>query len=173
MEINAKTKLNDLLSAYPQLEEKVIQAAPTFKNLQNPVLRRTVGRVATVEKVVQIGGLDLTTFINLLRREVGLPELIRDETTELEAPGRTVAVEPEWIQGEPQFVVDGKTLLASGEVPVNQINVLLSQLATGRFILLVTDFEPVPMIEAITKQNRKAYHKLDPQDPNRHLTYFC
>lgn len=171
MEITAKTRLLDLLTEYPQLEDKVIQAAPLFKNLQNPVLRRTVGRVATVEKVVQIGGLNLTTFINLLRREAGQPELLPDESTPVELP-KSVTVEPEWIKGEPQFTVDGKELLATGEVPVNKINALLPQLEAGRFILLITDFEPAPMIDALLKQNRKAYHKLDPQDPNRHMTYF-
>ncbi len=74
MEITAKTKLMDLLNEYPQLEEKIIQAAPAFKNLKNPILRRTVGQLATVEKVAQIGNLDVFTFVNLLRRETGQAE---------------------------------------------------------------------------------------------------
>jgi hypothetical protein len=172
MEINAKTRLNDLLTSYPQLEEKIIQAAPAFKNLKNPVLRRTVGRVATVEKVVQIGGLDLTTFINLLRREVGQPELTPDVIEDAGVLEKVMTGDPEWIKDTVQFTVDGKDLLARGEVPVNSINELLPQLSDGSIILLITDFEPAPMIDALMKQKRQVHHKLDPQDSSRHLTYI-
>ncbi len=114
MEITAKSKLLDVLNNYPQLEEQIIQAAPVFQNLKNPILRRTVGRMATVEKVVHIGGLDLTTFINLLRRQVGQPELLSPDLVIPAMDTRPVLVEPEWIKGEPQFVVDGKEMLSRG-----------------------------------------------------------
>ncbi|HOW91006.1 MAG TPA: DUF1858 domain-containing protein [Anaerolineaceae bacterium] len=172
MEITAKTKLIDVLNEYPQLEEQIIQAAPAFKNLKNPILRRTVGRMATVEKVVQIGGLDLTTFINMLRRQVGQPELVPPDLVTPEMDSRPVLAEPAWIAGEAQFVVDGKAMLASGGVPVNRVNELLPQLEAGKFLLLITDFEPTPMIDAVKLQKREAYHKVDPLDPTRHLTYF-
>lgn len=172
MEINAKTRLNDLLTHYPQLEEQIIQAAPAFKNLKNPVLRRTVGRMATIEKVVQIGGLDLTTFVNLLRRQVRQPELVPPDTETQAAEIQAVAVAPDWINGEPQFTVNGKEILAAGGVPVNRVNELLPQLEPGRFLLLVTDFEPAPMIDAVRLQKRETYHRLDALNPGQHLTYI-
>ena len=172
MEINAKTKLHNLLSTYPQLEEKIIQAAPAFKNLKNPVLRRTVGQLATVEKVVQIGGLDLTTFINLLRREVGQPELIPDPSSDNGKDKSAPGAKPDWTNGKIQFTVDGKELLAKGEVPVNHVNALLPQLEENKLILLVTDFEPIPMIEALKKQKRKVFHMVDSLDAGKHLTYI-
>ncbi len=172
MEITAKSKLSDVLNEYPQLEEQIIQAAPAFKNLKNPILRRTVGKMATVEKVVQIGGLDLTTFLNLLRRQVGQSELVPPDLVTPDMDTRPVVAEPEWTKGEPQFVVDGKAMLASGGVPVNRVNELLLQLEAGRFLLLITDFEPTPMIDSVKLQKREAYHKVDPMDTTRHLTYF-
>jgi hypothetical protein len=172
MEITAKSKLIDVLNNYPQLEEQIIQAAPAFKNLKNPILRRTVGRMATIEKVVQIGGLDLTTFVNLLRRQVGQPELVPSDPDTPRVMERLVIEEPDWIKGEPQFVVDGKELLAAGGVPVTRVNELLPQLEAGRFLLLATDFEPAPMIDAMKLQKRKTWHAVDPQDPACHLTYI-
>lgn len=172
MEINAKTKLIDVLEAYPQLEEQIIQAAPAFKNLKNPILRRTVGRMATIEKVVQIGGLDLTTFINLLRRQVGQPELVPPDLVIPTGDDRPVVVEPNWIKNEPQFIVDGKEMLASGGVPLNRVNELLPLLDPGMHLLLVTDFEPSPMIEAVKLQKRETYHTVDASDSTRHLTYI-
>lgn len=172
MEINAKTKLSDLLTAYPQLEDKIIMAAPAFRNLRNPVLRKTVGRVATLENVVQIGGLDLTTFINLLRREVGQPELIRDEGPQPESLRAPAGQLPDWVKGEPQFIVDGISLIAAGEVPVNKVNLLLPKLEQGKFMLLITDFEPIPMLEALGKQQRKTFSLINPENSGQYLTYI-
>jgi hypothetical protein len=172
MEIIAKTKLSELLDVFPKLEEKIIMAAPAFRNLRNPVLRRTVGKIATVENVVQIGGLDLTTFINLLRREVGQPELLQDETNVPEKTQPSANQLPDWVTGEPQFTVDGINLIASGEVPVNKVNALLPQLDTGRYILLITDFEPTPMLDALRKQNRNTFHQADIENTGRNYTYI-
>lgn len=172
MEITGKTRLFELLDAFPVLEETVIQAAPAFKNLKNPVLRRTVGKLATIEKVARIGGLDTLAFVNLLRRQAGQPEVVsHDEEPQPEPPTLSADV-PDWIIGEPQFVVDGTKMLAAGEVPLNKINELYGQLEPAGYILLTTNFEPVPMIDAAKKQNRRWYHLLDPKNPSQHLTYF-
>ena len=57
MEITSQSKLFDVLEAYPFLEEQIVNIAPPFQNLKNPVLRRTVGKIATLEKVAQVGGM--------------------------------------------------------------------------------------------------------------------
>ncbi len=173
MEITPKSKIHDVITHYPPLEEEIIRTAPPFENLRNPVLRRTVARLATLEQAARIGGVNLLEWVNHLRRLVGQPALT--SASDLPAPDDippASADDPDWVQGEPQFVVDGNQLLARGEVPLNHITRLLTQLEEGRCILLITHFEPLPMIESIQKQNRKVYHKLDGQNPHRHLTYF-
>lgn len=173
MDITGKTKLFEILEKYPQLEDQIIQAAPAFKNLKNPVLRKTVGRLATVEKVAQIGELDVFSFVNLLRRQVGQEEIVPSGEVEVVHPDpKHTSGDPDWILGEPEFAVDGTAMLAKGEVPLNEVNERLQQLSPGGFVLLTTNFEPKPMIEAVEKQNRKVYHKVDANDPSLHLTYF-
>ncbi len=81
-------------------------------------------------------------------------------------------MDPDWIRGDPEFVVDGTQLLAKGDVPLNRVNEQLQQLTQGRFLLLITDFEPQPMIEALGKQSRTVYHRLDSQNSGQHLTYI-
>jgi len=51
VEILPQTRLVELLQVHPELEEAIQRMAPPFRNLRNPVLRRTVGRVATLAKV--------------------------------------------------------------------------------------------------------------------------
>jgi hypothetical protein len=43
--ISPKTKIYELLEAYPQLEETLIALAPPFKKLKNPVLRKTIAKI--------------------------------------------------------------------------------------------------------------------------------
>ncbi len=171
MEITGRSKLLEVLKAYPALEDKIIALAPPFANLKNPILRRTVAQLATLEKVAQAGGWEVTEFVNALRREVGLPELKAEVTFPSTLPPIQEG-DPPWVSGEPQFVVDGNELLQRGEVPLQRVNELLGQLQPGRFLLLLTDFEPVPMIEAMRKQGRRVYHRLHPGERGVHLTYI-
>jgi uncharacterized protein (DUF2249 family) len=52
------------------------------------------------------------------------------------------------------------------------VNALLPQLEENKLILLVTDFEPIPMIEALKKQKREVFHMVDSLDAGKHLTYI-
>ena len=75
MEITRKSRILEVLKEFPQLEEQIIGMAPAFKNLRNPVLRRTVAQMATLEMVAKIGGLDVAGLVNALRRSVGQSEV--------------------------------------------------------------------------------------------------
>ncbi|MEJ2730779.1 MAG: DUF438 domain-containing protein [Deltaproteobacteria bacterium] len=70
MEINANTKIDDLLKEYPFLENFLIKLSPKFKGLRNPIMRKTIGKVATLGKVAGIGGLDLEDFLAALKKEI-------------------------------------------------------------------------------------------------------
>ena len=59
MELNAKTKINDLLNEYPFLIDFLISKSPHFKNLKNPAMRKTVGKVATLSQAAAIGKIDV------------------------------------------------------------------------------------------------------------------
>ena len=48
VEITSQTKVAELLEHFPELEETLIAMAPPFKKLRNPVLRRSVAKVASL-----------------------------------------------------------------------------------------------------------------------------
>ena len=81
MEISANTKIDDLLKAYPFLEDFLITLSPKFKGLRNPIMRKTVGKVATLGKVAGIGGLNLDNLLAALTDE------INRQTGKTAAPG--------------------------------------------------------------------------------------
>ena len=58
-DITAGTKVAALLSAHPELEDLLISMSPAFIKLRNPVLRRSVARVATLRQAAAVGKLDV------------------------------------------------------------------------------------------------------------------
>jgi len=172
MEIRRLSKLFDVLEAYPELEAQIMNIAPPFKSLKNPVLRQTVGKLATLEKVAQVGGMDPDRLVNTLRRAVGQAELSPEHAARLVLDLQRKEQDPEWVSGEPEFIVNGTELLQQGEVPLGRVNELLGQLAPGRFLLLVTNFEPSPILEAMRKQERRVFHKTSGANQEQHLTFI-
>jgi DUF438 domain-containing protein len=70
MEISANTKIDGLLKEYPFLEDFLVKLSPKFKGLKNPIMRKTIGKVATLSKIAGIGGLDLDDFLTALTNEI-------------------------------------------------------------------------------------------------------
>ncbi|MDP1989671.1 MAG: DUF438 domain-containing protein [Syntrophales bacterium] len=70
MEITPKTNVVALIEAYPFLEEFLISLSDKFKLLRNPVMRNTVGKVATLEQAAVMGGLSVDDMVARLRGEV-------------------------------------------------------------------------------------------------------
>jgi hypothetical protein len=91
----------------------------------------------------------LLILVNTLRRAAGQEELGAESAANFVVEIPRVADDPEWIAREPQFIVNGTELLQRGEVPLSRVNELLGQLEEGRYILLVTNFEPTPILEAM------------------------
>lgn len=172
MNITSHSKLFDVIETFPFLEEQIINIAPQFKNLKNPVLRRTVGKLATLAQIAQVAGMDVNKLVNTLRKAAGQEEWIEMSSANLEVDIPRAMDDPEWISGEPQFTVNGTEMLQRGEVPLGKMNELLGQLVPGRFILLVTNFEPSPILDAMMKQNRRVFHKITSGDAQQHFTFL-
>ncbi len=66
MELNAKTKIDNLLKEYPFLLDFLVTLSPKFENLKNPLIRKTMGKVATLKQAADIGGLDVDGLVSQL-----------------------------------------------------------------------------------------------------------
>ena len=91
MDLNAATKIDDLLKEYPFLTDYFIGRSPKFKLLQSAMMRKTVGRVATLSQVAVIGGIELGQLLDEIAAEItsktGLKDVIIDKTP---APSGTI-----------------------------------------------------------------------------------
>lgn len=77
MDINQSTTVNNVLNEYPQLQQVLIDLNPQFKKLKNPVLRKSIGRVATLEQAAAIANIPPIDLINHLRKAVNQAPIAR------------------------------------------------------------------------------------------------
>lgn len=70
MELTAKTRISSLLASYPFLKEFMINLNPNFKALDNPVMMKTLGRLATLSQVAMVGGIDLKELMTKIGGEI-------------------------------------------------------------------------------------------------------
>jgi DUF438 domain-containing protein len=66
MDLNPKRKIDDLLKEYPFLLDFLVSLSPKFENLKNPLIRKTMGKVATLKQAADIGGLDVDGLVSQL-----------------------------------------------------------------------------------------------------------
>jgi DUF438 domain-containing protein len=88
MEISAKTKIDDLLKSFPFLLDFFINKSPKFKHLKNPMMRKTIGKVATLKQVAEMGNLDLSALVAEIKATIQSAEGGADflPTLESQAP---------------------------------------------------------------------------------------
>ena len=72
--ITPETKIAALLERYPELEKTLLEMAPEFKKLRNPVLKKTIAKVTSLRQASTIAKIPLADMINKLRSEVGIQE---------------------------------------------------------------------------------------------------
>ncbi len=70
MTITPKTTVHTLLSEYPFLLDYLAGYAPEFGKLTNPVMRRTMGRMATLEKAAGMANVPLNQLMNDVAAEI-------------------------------------------------------------------------------------------------------
>ena len=68
--LTPKTTVHTLLKEYPFLLDFLADYHPEFKKLTNPVLRRTVGRMATLDTVAEQGNVPLNRLTDDIATEV-------------------------------------------------------------------------------------------------------
>ncbi len=167
MEITPQTKINDLLRQYPELELFLMDLNPKYKKLKNPVLRRTVAKIATLSQVAKIGGYTVTELVNMLRSEVGQQPL---EGTPTEHTPEQFKALPKWTNATPATEIDVTTLLQAQKNPLAEVTVALRNLQPGTFLVLKSDFLPAPLIDTFEKQGYDTYTK--ELDETHYLTYI-
>jgi hypothetical protein len=152
-QLTLDTKKADLLNDYEGMKDILISINPKFKKLNNPVLRRTLAKLAGVKQAAIVGGMEPMDLLNQLRVAVGQEPLSSsDEQTQPQ-----IKEAPEWIKNEPLEVLDANELLDSEENPLAKANLILVQGNVGDIVALKSDFMPQPLIDEFEKKGYEVY----------------
>ena len=165
--ITPDMKVGTLLELFPELESVLIEIAPMFKRLKNPVLRKTVAKVATLERAAGMANIPTRDLIVKLRIAIGQPSGDADiqeakngcthsctcmapQSTEDTTPANDP---PSWFaEDQVHETIDADMMLAAGKVPIGRIVQSAKLLAESDILRVTVSFKPLPMIDALEQQ---------------------
>ena len=154
--ITPETTIGELLAVYPQLESVLLELAPELEKLKNPVLRKTIEKVTTLQKVATLGKQSIGTVINRLRGEVGQAEF---------ESGDSADEGPDWLKsGKVVRVLDARPMLEAGRHPVETVMQELGKLREGQVYELITPFLPGPLIDMVKSRGFRTWSRQEAPD---------
>ncbi|MCC6182741.1 MAG: DUF2249 domain-containing protein [Bacteroidia bacterium] len=169
MFINEQTKIAALLKHHPDALETIISLSPDFKKLRNPILRKLMAGRASIAMASKIGGCTPEDFFKALA-PLGF-KVDSSKPKEKEKIQNTTM--PVYLQSvSPDKIVnfDVRAMLAEGNDPLKVIQQKVKALNQGEVLLIINNFEPVPLIKLLEKQGFEAYVEYENADTIK--TYF-
>jgi len=160
-EITLETKIADLLNDYEGMQDILIEINPKFKKLNNPVLRRTVAKLAGVKQAAIVGGMDPLDLLNQLRTAVGQVPLANVSDEDSAAIEEEI---PEWISQEPKCTLDANAILDEERNPLAELHGALKKIERGELIVIEADFQPEPLIEEMLKSGHAVFTRKVAED---------
>lgn len=145
--ITPETKIGALLDAYPALEDTLVACAPAFARLKNPVLRKTVAKVATLHQAARIGGIGIRELVVRLRKAAG-----QDASGDPLPAAVDAAPVAAWLpEGEISQDLDVDRMLDAGDHPLGAVRRWLAGAQPAELIRLRSSFLPQPLIDELRR----------------------
>ncbi len=166
--ITESMKVANLLELYPELEEVLIGIAPPFKKLKNPLLRRSVAKVATLRQAAAVAKMRASDLVNRLRAEVGQPLVVANGASE---DSSYLGPRPAWFSHERVVDTVVESMLPdTGSMPIVPLLKRANQLADGEILELRTGFIPAPGIDVMKRKGFQTWTK--EENPGSYRSYF-
>jgi len=153
-EITLDTKIADLLENYEGAKDILIEINPKFKKLNNPVLRRTLAKIAGVKQAAIVGGMEPLDLLNQLRVAYNQEPVSMDVDDK-----STKSAEPTWIAKEPKESINANEILDKEDNPLAKAFNILREFEAGDILSIISDFKPQPLIDEFEKKGFEVYCK--------------
>jgi len=147
-EITLATTIADLLENYEGMKDILIGINPKFKKLNNPVLRRTLAKLATVKQAAIVGGMDANDLLDQLREAVGQEPLKATPATDATEETKL----PSWASEKPKVTLNANEILDNEGNPLAEANKTVKALDPGEILEIVSDFRPEPLIDEFSQK---------------------
>ncbi len=166
--ITPQTRVADLLKAFPQLEDVLVEIAPAFKKLRNPVLRKTVAKVTSLAQAARVGNVSVIELVRRLRREVNQPDYEEEAPSDERFPEQA----PDWFDpGRIVQSLDARPMIDTGEQPIGRVLHDLGSLNDQEIYELITPFEPAPLIDKARERRFRVWSRRE--GGTEFHTFFC
>lgn len=168
--IRADDRVSSVLARAPALLEVFLQTSPSFAMLKNPMARKTMAKLVTIEQAARVAGVEAQVL--LARLNAALGEAGADPTSGASgaAPdatgtkGATPAPRPPAPFTDPApsglletpdsrlLDLDVREDLRAGQEPLRRILDAVRGLPEGHVFRLRAIFEPAPLYDVLAKQ---------------------
>jgi hypothetical protein len=163
--ISPKTKVGEMLDTYPELEEVLMNLSPDFKKLKNPILRKTIGKIASLQQVASIGKIPVDVLVNTLRKEIG------QNPTDMQHTEEQTTTQPSWFRRDKIIQsYDAREDINAGNHPMQFIFGEIGKTKQTEIFELITPFVPAPIIDKLGEKGYAAWTEM--VDENTYKTYF-
>jgi uncharacterized protein (DUF2249 family) len=158
MVIQASDRVDRVLARDERMVDAFVAVSPTFERLRNPMLRKTMARLVTVEQAARVAGVSVEELVGRLN-EVLVPagegtgsSACSGGCGSADSTGASSAAEagplPRWVTELPAgsiVEVDVREDLRSGREPFRRIMSARAFLKPGQVLRLRAIFEPAPL----------------------------
>lgn len=143
--VTAQTTIARAMAADPDLVDRLIAFNPAFRKLKNPVLRRTMARLANFGDAARVAGVPLEALLAIANGAAAAPpDAAPGAGTQVAGAARA----PAWIEALDRAAAtpfDARPLLACGQDPFSAIMGVVARLKPGGVLVLDAPFDPAPL----------------------------
>ncbi len=157
--IRADERVESVLKRDPALLEVFVSVSPAFAMLRNPVARKTMARLVTIEQAARVAGIDASVLLGRLNAAFA-----GDAPTEALPPTKAAVGPVETapaglLETPPEQLVelDVRDELRAGREPFHPIMQASMALQPGQVLRLRAIFEPAPLYAVLAKQGLAHY----------------
>lgn len=166
MKITKDTKISKILKENPEAIEVIARINANFKKLQNPILRRSLATRVSVEDAARIGKVSINAFLKALEKIGFEVDLVPEHYKE----SRNLDILPPDFSHKDIVTLDVRPIIAEGKDPFGYINKVAKTIKPDQVLLIINDFEPIPLIEYLIGKN--FVHWMTQDEAGNYLTYF-
>jgi uncharacterized protein (DUF2249 family) len=153
--VTAETKVGRALDGDPALLDRLVAFHPAFRRLGNPILRRTMARIATFADAARVAGVPLAALLDVAN---GAPAAAAaSPAVAAREPGAAEAPAPDWLDGGAAATFNARPLLASGRDPFAAIMAAVAALPAGAVLALDAPFDPAPLRRVLARKGFADY----------------
>ncbi len=166
MKLTKDTKISKILKAKPEAIDVIAGINPNFKKLQNPILRRSLATRVSVSDAARIGKVPVNDFLKALEKIGFAVEYVPDDYKD----DKKLAIMPPDFSDKEVVTLDVRPIINDGKDPFGYINKVAKTIKPHQILLIINDFEPIPLIEYLIGKN--FVHWMTQDDAGNYLSYF-